>query len=173
MAKHIKRKLAFSTEHFSACKMGKRKTRIGVKCQKGLFRFINWRPLNDHDGAQWKVGRSPKCNRECNILKKPLPSKVRTFYRMRCYHCHHFFGISLQLITFWSLRIHDNVAGGREEEEVQLSLTVSCGRKYLSFFQDFLVRNLEILMLICYQCRSSFLKTLGNYVISKPTHPTL
>ena len=95
------------------------------------------------------------------------------FDRMRCHHCHHLFGISLQLITFWSLRIHDNVAGGREEEEVQLSLTVSCGRKYLSFFQDFLVRNLEIIMLICYQCRSSFFKTLGNYVFSKNTHPTI
>ena len=28
-------------------------------------------------------------------------------------------------ITLWSLRVQDNVAGGREDEEVQLSLTVS------------------------------------------------
>ena len=28
-------------------------------------------------------------------------------------------------VTLWSLRVQDNVAGGREDEEVQLSLTVS------------------------------------------------
>ena len=92
---------------------------------------------------------------------------------MRCHHCHHLFGISLQLITFWSLRIHDNVAGGREEEEVQLSLTVSCGRNYLSFFPRFSRQkpgnhNVDLLSM-----PFTFFKTLDNYVTSKPTHPTL
>ena len=31
----------------------------------------------------------------------------------------------LSEITFWSLRVQDNVAGGLEEDEVHVSLTVS------------------------------------------------
>ena len=124
--------------------MGKRKTKIGVKSQKGLFRFINRRPLNDYDGAQWKVGRSPKCNRECNILKKPLPSKVRTFDRMRLSSLFwDQFTIDYLLVIENPGQCGRGAWGGRSTAESYIILR----KKILKFFfQDFLVRNLEIIM---------------------------
>ena len=65
------------------------------------------------------------------------------------------------------------MAGGREEEEVQLSLTVSCGRKYLSFFPGFSRQKPENHNVDLLSMPFKFFKTLDNYVTSKPTHPTL
>ena len=148
--------------------MGKRKTRIGVKCQKGLFRFINWRPLNDHDGAQWKVGRSPKCNRECNIHQKwgcLIGCDVIIVIT--------FLGSVYNWLPFGHWESRTMWQGGVRRKKYSWVLQYPAEDIIFKFFLGFSRQKPENHNVDLLSMPFTFFKTLDNYVTFKSTHPTL
>ena len=83
----------------------------------------SWRPFGPIDFVLGAL-RALRVAKTCRLCR-PVGAKFflagANFWAIHAKKLCHY----VHSLTFWSLRVQDNVAGGRDEEDVQLSLTLS------------------------------------------------